>query len=84
MKDGGAGRRAECNAEAEPSGRPAIHPVRRRTADRRGWAPATRRRFAAERVDEPGFGGLVALLLIDAVTAPFVGPRSGLRLADAG
>jgi uncharacterized protein len=61
-----------------------IHPVRRRTADLREWALVTRRRFAVVRVDEPGFAGSVSLLLIDAVAAPFVGPRSGLRLADAG
>ena len=65
-------------------GRPAIHPVRRHTADRRDWALVTRRRFAAERVDEPGFAGHVALLLIDAMAAPLVGAGSGVRLADAG
>jgi predicted RNA-binding protein associated with RNAse of E/G family len=63
---------------------PAIHPVRRRTADRRDWALVTRRRFAALRVDEPGFAGHAALLLIDAMTEPLVGSISGVCLADAG
>jgi predicted RNA-binding protein associated with RNAse of E/G family len=35
-------------------------------------------------VAEDGFTGYVALLQIDAMSEPFVGPRSGLRLADAG
>lgn len=36
------------------------------------------------RVDEADFAGHATLLLIDAVSVPLVGPRSGLRLADAG
>jgi hypothetical protein len=51
--------------------------VRRRTTNGRDWALVTRRRFAALRLDEPGFAGHAALLLIDAVAAPFVGGQGG-------
>jgi predicted RNA-binding protein associated with RNAse of E/G family len=63
---------------------PGIHPVQRRPADRGQWTQITQRRFVATRVDGEDFAGHVGLLLIDAISEPLVGPRSGLLLADVG
>jgi predicted RNA-binding protein associated with RNAse of E/G family len=67
-----------------PSAATPIHPVKRRTADRRDWARIARRRFAVARVDEAGFAGSVTLLVMDVVTEPFVGAHSGICFADSG
>lgn len=80
---GAAGEGGPDGAAGTPDPSP-IHRLKRRTADRRDWALITFHRFVAIRVDEAEFAGHVTLLCIDAVAAPFFGPRSGLRLADAG
>lgn len=63
---------------------PPIGPVKRRSADRREWERITQRRCSVLPVEEDGFAGTVTLLQIDGISEPFVGPRSGLRLADTG